>query len=591
MDIQEKPSKKFMRELLTKKPFTRLVADSSYSNHGERFHDVMEESVPMHYLRRKIVTQGDFLMELDPASHLINDREYYPDVWRQNEQDGKWYLEEVPRFAFAYQNLILTKHLFHLTGANIQFEISSKTDDDRERIVCNEFRQGWEDCNMEVAWYKLARSVKATGDGAFIGFLDKGKFGWKVVSYLDGDTLYPHYDLKTGKLNVFARTYNNYAEDGSVIKQYCEVWDEKYYYRFSCGEKTDTLKEKVMQKIADIFDLSGYQLEEKTPHGFDFIPVAYKRDDDGACWSKSQEAIDKYEMVFSRMAQSNQLFGLPIMVVKGEGSTELSSKDMTHASKIFFLPEDGNMEFLKTPDASNAFKGELMMLEDLIYTLSFVVKPPELKSGDLPAAAIRLLYSPAMENATRDCNEYDEVVDDMVNIFSFGFGVQSEKRLEFQNSSITHYIIPHQFQNESEQTNNLVSLVNSKVLSRQTASEKSYYSTPQEYSRIKKEEHDNQMTELMLEEQKLELQKDVTIETAEAEAEIQAEQQTEMIKTGQQTETDKTPKSKKSSAGGKSSTGRGTGRKRGRPNLSGRVYDENGNWKGRNGWHDDIDHM
>ena len=53
---------------------------------------------------------------------------------------------------------------------------------------------------MERAWYEMAKSVLSTGDAAFIGIMDKGKFYWKVFSYLKGDVLYPHYDRITGSL-------------------------------------------------------------------------------------------------------------------------------------------------------------------------------------------------------------------------------------------------------------------------------------------------------------------------------------------------------------------------------------------------------
>ena len=127
--------------------------------------------------------------------------------------------------------------------------------------VFNEFRNGWANKNMEVAWYQLAKSVKATGDGAFVGFLDKGEFGWKVLSFLNGDKLFPHYDLRTGKLSTFARTYCNYAEDGSVTKRYIDVWDDTYYYRFVADGDPKNLLEKAKQLIFKLFSTDGYKLE------------------------------------------------------------------------------------------------------------------------------------------------------------------------------------------------------------------------------------------------------------------------------------------------------------------------------------------
>lgn len=503
-----------MRDILTKKPFTRIKPDGHYS-HGERFGDVMEEKPVYDYLHRKIVTQEDFARELDPYGHLINDREYYHDIWRQDTREdgtGLWYLEEVPRYAFSFQYVILHKQLTHLTGNDIQFELADKKDNDKSRGIYNAFKRGWQERNMETAWFQLAKSVKSTGDGAMVGYLDKGTFGWKVLSFSKGDKLFPHYDLKTGKLNIFARTYCNYDETGRVVNRFVDVWDNKYYYRFKAGGDATTALGKFKQSVMNMFNVSGYELDAQELHGFEIIPVAYHRDDMGACWTFSQETIDNYEMAFSRMAQSNHDFGLPIMYVKGEGSEEVSKQDMSHASKIFFLPSDGDMGFLNKQDASSAYEKELEVLEKQIYTQSFTVIPPELKSGDLPAAALKILYSPAYEKAMSDANEFDSVVDKMVEIFAFGYGVETGNQLDFKNTPISHYIKPYVHLNETELTNNLAIQVQNGFLSKQTASEKSVYATPQEWDRILAEKKREQEMDLLLTEQKLDVQTENTIE-------------------------------------------------------------------------------
>lgn len=491
-----------LRELLTKKPFTRVKPDGHY-NHGERFGNVMEETETSDFLHRKIVTQEDFLRELDPYGHLINDREYYPDIYRRNPEDGKWYLEEVPRYAFAFQSVILYKHLTHLTGNDIQFELADKKDDVDARHIYNAFKRGWQERNMETAWYQLAKSVKATGDGAFVGFMNGKKFAWKVLSFLKGDKLFPHYDIKTGELNLLARTYCNFDETGKVVNRFVDVWDKEFYYCLKSSGDATTAVEKFKQATLSLFNMSGYSLIHKEPHGFEQIPVAYQRNDMGACWTLSQESIDNYEMAFSRMAQSNHDFGLPIMYVKGEGSEEVATQDMSHASKIFFLPSDGEMGFLNRQDASSGYEKELSVLEKQIYTQSFAVTPPELKSGDLPAAALKILYSPAYEKAMSDANEFDGAIDKMVEIFSHGYGVETGKQLKFKSTPIAHYIKPYVHLNETELTTNLSMQVQNGFLSKQTASEKSVYATPQEWDRILAEKKSEQENDLLFDEKKI----------------------------------------------------------------------------------------
>lgn len=570
-----------LRDILTKKPFTRILPDGHY-DHGYVLNEVSETVPTNDRLKRKIVTQEDFLRELDPAGHLINDKELFPDIWRQNEEDGKWYIEEIPRYAFAFQQIILTKHLTHLCGNDIQFELADKKTTDETNHVFIQFRNGWANKNMEIAWYNFCKSVKATGDGAFVGYMDKGVFGWKILSFLNGDKLYPHFDLRTGKLNMLARTYCNYAEDGGVAKRYIDLWDDTYYYRFVADGDAKNVFEKAKQLILKAFSIDGYTLEFKEPHGFRSIPVSYHRDDNGPCWTCSEEAIENYEIAFSNLAHSNHDFGLPIMYVKGEGSEVISEQDMSYASKVMLLPSDGEAGFLNRQDASNAYKSELDKLEDLIYKQSFAVKTPELKSGDTPGVALKIMYSDAYEKAMSDAQEYDHAVDKMVEIFSWGYGIESENRLAFINTNIRHYIEPYIHVNSTEQITNLNTAVIGKFMSRQTAAEKNPYATPNEWERICQEEHDKQMHELLLEEERINIQNEANLDMQQKLSEIQTEQQVEVMEAQNNIESKKEEKQPTTNTKKKRSVA--TGRGQGRPNRSGIQWDSNGNYEGRNNW-------
>lgn len=581
--MEQQTTKK--RALLTKKPFTRVMAQG-HGKHGEMRGSIKETPIPQDSIVRIIVTQEDFLKELDPYAHLIYDREYYPDIWRQNPDDGRWYIEEVPRYAFAFQRIILTKHLTHLCGNDIVFELADYFNDEQKVMVLDNLRRGWNKKNMEEAWYKLARSVKATGDGAVAGYLDKGKFGWRGLSFLDGDTLFPHYDRRTGRLEVFARKYNDMDENGNTA-EYVDVWDDLFFYRLrNVGNNDRQGQYNAFSSgtlFLDNYDITGWQIEIMERHGFRNIPIAYHRDDNGPCWTFSQENIDNYEMAFSRLAQSNHDFGLPIAYIKGEGATELSSADMSYASKVFILPQDGEAGFLNRQDASNAYKAELDTLEDSIYRQSFAVRTPELKSGDTPGVAIKMLYSDAYENAINDSQMYHHAIGELYEMFVWGYGIETESRLDFTNTDITYYIAPYFHINETERANILALAVQNKFCSRQTAAEKFTLSVPQENNRLEREKRHEQELELMLEEQRLEIQQENQIETQEQLAEIQAEQQIEVAQAQASIEEGKdTDNARKVSKVRRGSVA--TGRGAGRPNRTGRIYDEQNNWEGRNNW-------
>lgn len=579
---------KNLRGLLTKKPFYRLLPDTSANPHVGVLNNASNNIVTKDKLSYQEVTQADFRRELDPASHAINDRSIYIN-YRYNKEDGLYYEEDFPRYAFAYQQEILDDRMARTTGNDVQFDLADDVTDKEKLDTYNSFKAGWADKRMENAWHFSVKSDFATGDTAFVGILRNGKFSWKVLSYFNGDVLYPHYDRITGKLNLFARTYSADDDEGNS-RNYIDVWDDRYYYRLvdkSFPERTIPAEQKdgetdVLVTLAGKYDIEGYAIEDRRIHGFKEIPVAYHRRDDGPVWSPSQETIEHREAAFSRLAQNNHDFGLPIMFLKGEGKKikEIATKDMSYASKIFILPENGEAGFMKRESASEAYKTELDLLEEKIYSQSMVIKAPELKSGDTPAAAIKLLYSDAYNKALLEIQEYDEFICKMIDIFKWGYGIETENRLNFMNTRITFYVTPWIPINDQEVTTNLATAVQNGFVSKQTASERFYFSTPKEWERIMQEKHDEQMQELLLEDQRLDIQQDNTVETQEQLSEIQTEQQIEVIEAQAQANKDEDKETVKKVQSRKGSVA--TGRGRGRPKTVG--TDKWGNRENENNW-------
>jgi hypothetical protein len=540
---------------------------------------------PVEKMSYKIVTQSDFLREYDPNGHIINDRDYYPDVWRKNPEDGRWYIEYVPRYAFAYQAVLMVKQLTHLCANDIQFELLDTKQNEKKNDLFMKFRLGWLKKNMEIAWYEVAKSVKKTGDGAFVGYLRNGEFGWTVYSYAKGDKIYPHFDPITGELYLFAREYTDMDEKGAAVISWIEVWDKTNYYRMRRDE-AGTI-DKIANSIKGLFGQSGYRIVESKPHGFGFIPVAYFRDDNGACWSLSQECIDNYEMAFSRLAQNNHAFGTPIMYLKGEGVEVIG--DENNAVKTILIPEDGEAGFLNRQDASNSYATELNKLEDMIYSLSHAVKNIELKSGDTPSSSIKLLFHTAIEKATIDAQEYQPLIDQMVKIFSFGYGTEEECELDFRSLSYNVWIEPYIPQNVSELVTNLATGVQNKFISKRTASMRaSVYTTNDELERILKEIKEEQQDDVLAN-----LQQSYGQQVINSEVQNEGEVVTPMNQLEDIVDPDKandTPTKKKDGYKGELNTGgrgRKSGSKGGRPNRSGKIWN-NGNYEGENNW-DDFD--
>lgn len=479
-----------LKEILVRKPFKRVTPINCHTGglykEGIAYDDL---DVPVY----EIVSQADFMREFEPSGHMINNPIIYPDKKRKDPDTGAEYTEPMSRCAFAFQRIITVKQLAHLCGNDVQFEMPSSADNEQTNERFFKFKEGWSVKNMEIAWFESAKSVKITGDAAFVGYKKGGKFYWKVLSYLNGDSLYPHYDSVTGELSLFARKYSDMDENGNETATYVEVWDKDNLYRFK-EDKTGAVG--LINRIKEVFGLKGYTLISKEPHNFPFIPIAYKRDENGACWSFSQGSIDQYELAFSQLVQNNTAFAFPIMYMKGEEVSLVG--DMTGAVKGITMAQDEDAGFLNTPNGSDLFTLQLSTLYKLIYEQSFAVIPPEVRSGDMPGVAVKLLYSPAVEFAMKDAQEYQSFLDAMVRIYMEGYGTEISQRSSFNQLEIYSWILPYVPQNDSELVQNLAVAVQNGFESRQTASEKiPMIAKNSEWERILKEQKEQQQQDIL----------------------------------------------------------------------------------------------
>lgn len=511
------------REVLVKNPWWRITP-RGYMAHGISAcrDDSQIPNMQEDHLYREPITQADFLREYYPSAHSIFDETKYPDVYKQNPETKRWYKQPITRTAFAFQQVIATKHILHLTGNDMQFEIADGAvgEDKEEEFQRNliKFRKEWLLSNMEVRFFEAVRSLMITGDTAVVGFFNNNKLGVKTLSYLNGDTLYPHFDSITGELELFARKYYDYDDDGVEKTEYVEVWDNENIYRYKRG-----VNEKgVSAFLKKIFNLDGFKLIKTNKHGFPFLPVSYIRNEDGPCWHAVQKNIEDYEEAFSYLCENNKAYAFPIMFLKGSGDDISVIGDNNGAAKIVSMEDkDNEAGFLNGTDASNAFATQLDKSYDLIYELSFTVKPPELKSGDLPGVALKLLYSPALEIAMNDAQMLQPFVNNLVKIVKFGVGFEENQTATYMELPINAWISPYIHSNSTEIITNLATAVQNKFISHQTASERCPdFPKNDEYARIIAEEKEKQQMDLLTQIEIQDNQTENAIEQEEAAARI-----------------------------------------------------------------------
>lgn len=449
----------------------------------------------------KEFTQDDFIRQYYPSAHKIFDPAYYPDIYRSiadpvYDADGNEtgetvthiYKEVVPRFAFAFQQIITLKQLVHLTGHDIQFDLNTPTEDPAAKTNYQTILDGWLDKGMNHLFYDFAKSVKITGDSALVAYMENGKFGATVLSFLEGDKLYPHYG-RDGKLAVFARRYTDYDAEGNPV-EYVEVWDKTHLHRLRSASSTDINPVPItFGQGADTYRIEGFVYaspEGARVHGFKEVPVVYLRDNNGPCWAPSQNSSDEFEIAFSQMAHNNKAFGEPILYLQGDNVS--ADHDINGTIKILTGGPDDKFGYLEGQSASESYMKELDDLHDRIYEQSFIVKPPQLKSGDLPAAALRILYSPAVEKAMNDTQFFNPALQGMKRLFLYGYGLEKEKTIDFASLPILVWIKPYTHVVESAVMADLAIGIQNKFVSRKTASERaSFYTMSNEAQRLAEE--------------------------------------------------------------------------------------------------------
>ena len=530
-----------VRELLVRKPFFELtpIGYMKHSNVSDVVPDTYDGTMPDDTMYWRIKTQADFLREYYPSSHRIMDEKEYPDIWKQNPENGKWYQQKIQRTAFAFQQLIHAKHQLHITGNDIQFELADGDDYYDEKSVeenqktLNMFKKGWLMRDMEIRFFEAVGAYLKVAECAIVGFFDENKkFGTRTLSYDRGDILYPHFDSLTGNLMCFARKYYDYDDEGNQKTEYVEAWDKQKFYRFKKAVKQGKVKE-VVTKIAKIFGIDNYTLVEEKYHGFQFVPVAYARNDKGPCWSMVQRNIEDYEEAFSYLCENNKAYAFPILSLTGDGDDiTITGDDITGSAKTIMITDpNGKAQFLNGTDASDAFATQLNKSYDLIYELSFTVKPPELKSGDLPGVAIKLLYSPALEVAMNDSQELQPFLDQLLRICKFGIGTDENCVATMVGLPINAWINPYVHSNKTEVITNIATAVQNGFLSKQTASERCPdFPKTAEYERIMREKKEEDQQDLLIELQKQDNQTENAIEEERATAGIQGGKGT--IRTG-----------------------------------------------------------
>ena len=365
--------------------------------------------------------RNEYKGKRDRRPESVDKREdKYVDVYSETETEIDKDGNEVPKkigsnpikVAKAHTNT--PKRIVRIAAAFLfggEMYISFAEDSEGSQLFKDNFE---EKLKMKSVFNQFARTVKIETKSAMIFYPrpsvdDDGKqileVKVKVLSVKNGD-FFPHFD-EYGDMDAFTRSYKAiYAED---------------------GEERDFLWIQTANQELLYVDISGnWQLVNgyPQPNLAKKITVVYAEQDEPE-WEDVASSIDYYENRLSRMIDTNDYFGDPIL--KNFGESALPSKN-TVGKQITFPkyvdPESGNelhgdAEYLVWQQSIDSIKLELETLRNEIYSgsstpdLSF----ENMKSiGSLSGTAIELMFIEAFIKAAEGMEIFGPVVQRSISV-------------------------------------------------------------------------------------------------------------------------------------------------------------------------------
>ena len=462
-------------KLKQKKPFTRGVDMNHEPIHPQDIHvnDTIEAYLPEY--RRQVVTQEQFIRELDPNAHDVLFDDNIPSICLKTKNNG---FQEIKfsKMAVPFQRNIKNKQLLHLTGNNLVFTLVETNPNETQRNNFVIFKQYWDLRNQDGMKNKMVDTQLSYGDAGLLYYFDyKGRIKSRILSYADGYVLCPHNDQNGDR--ILESVY--YIKDNV---EYIDSYDDTYMYRYK--------KELLVNESED----TGWVLEPPIAHGFDEIPLITKRGD--VAWNNVQNIITSYEILYNVFNAIQRRHGWGLLYVKGKFKNNAEKIAGSVILNDTSLEGKGDAKFLTPPTPQGTLDTLQLMLETIqLGSSTTFILPKDVKTGgDISGIAIQLTQSLDIENALQKVIDWQNVADKMVRLFKYGLskelvakGVSKTAITEFEDLHINAKFKVWKPMNDYEYNQMLTILTGAGILSKETGIEKNTESSPDELIRVEKE--------------------------------------------------------------------------------------------------------
>ena len=463
-------------EVMRKKAFTRILPASTLTPYGHGLSSSLNPVYQEGSLLYTAPTQADFMREFDQNAHKINSPLYYPNPVSYDKKKKKYYERQLARVTVNLPEIFANQRTSFLTGADTDIKLMSGGKNQQMQDRLSSFMEGWAWHDMEAAKYDLIFKNAVVGDAAIVFYLNDGKMGWRSISYMDGDILYPHYDYY-GRLAAFGRKYK-VDEKGRDIT-YLDVYDKEWCVRY----RIDTSRRE-----------PEWVEDEVARHGYQRVPVAYFRYGE-PFWSGSMCDIDQLELALSQLCENNRQYALRILYALGAEMHVEASLD-GRPMQINSPDPNARVGYLEPAESSGSFELQLRQLIKHAYQAAHCVEAPEIKSGaEMSSLTVQMLYEDVYSKSLNDSKVFQPAINDLIELFQWGYGIEKGKPSDYDQSvfRVKGIIHPYIMKSENEEVNNISILKGAGGLPTKAVANEAYklgYGTPRNYEDWKQEEHD-----------------------------------------------------------------------------------------------------
>lgn len=362
----------------------------------------------------------------DPKKHRVFDEEYrkkkvvnVPTNKKDPVTGNTIYKSkkvERVRIALPIQKVLVNRAVGFLFGNKVEYklaqiaqlaqEMQRKPNSQQNRLY-NAVMKVFHQNKMRYFDKKLARTIFRCREAAELWYLPtnehgnidlQGKMRVKLLSPLEGDKLYPHYD-NFDRMDGFAREYVIYDEAGLAVRHF-DVYDSRFVYQYVDGAPE-----------------GGWQMQGVPKrHGFSKLPIVYYRIEQ-ALWEDVQWAIERVEDLISNWGDTNDYFGTPKYFVKGK---ILGFAEKGEQGSVFQGEKDTNMNVLSWDSSPVSVSGELANLMSFIFSCSHSadISFERMKEvgNNTSGAAIRLMLIDPHMNAEDQTELFGEMFTRRCNV-------------------------------------------------------------------------------------------------------------------------------------------------------------------------------